>query len=136
MAQIPAILDTVGDVAESAGIPLKKGFQLRLILEELLVNIVHHGFESRPQDPLPDRAPFIQICLDLQPERLHLTLRENGPAFQPADIREPDTQAPLNQRRPGGLGLFMVKQTASRFEVKRIDDENHWLIDLDLSEAS
>ncbi|MFQ5575498.1 MAG: ATP-binding protein, partial [Anaerolineae bacterium] len=44
------------------------------------------------------------------PNGLKVTIVDRGLPFDPAVVKAPDIQAPLEQRGEGGLGLFLMKQ--------------------------
>lgn len=71
-----------------------------LCIEELFVNMVTYNTETREPILLEMRAidGGIEISLaDFDVER-----------FDPTEIRDVDTDAPLSERTPGGLGLYLV----------------------------
>lgn len=71
-----------------------------LCVEELFVNMVTYNTESREQILLEMRAidGGIEISLtDFDVER-----------FDPTEVRDVDVNAPLAERSPGGLGLYLV----------------------------
>ena len=75
-----------------------------LALEELFVNMVTYNTES-------DR----EILLEMRPiERgVEVSLTDyDVERFDPTVVRDIDTDAPLSERTPGGLGLFLVLKMA------------------------
>lgn len=77
-----------------------------LVIEELFTNMVKYGGGRQE----------IAIGLDAEPERLTIELRDAG--VEEWDVtRSPeiDIDAPLEHRRPGGLGLHLVKRIAESF---------------------
>jgi len=75
-------------------------FNVKLCIEELFVNMVRYQPNSR--EP-------VLVRLELDQEKLIITLIDRDVDFfdvsRPRDV---NTQAPLEERRPGGLGIFLV----------------------------
>ncbi len=71
-----------------------------LCIEELFVNMVTYNTESTREIQIDMREidNGIEVSLtDFDVER-----------FDPTEIREVDVEAPLSERTPGGLGLYLV----------------------------
>jgi len=49
---------------------------------------------------------------------------DDGPAFNPLQVPEPDVAATLEERRPGGLGVHLVRQLMDRVEYRRAEGRN------------
>jgi len=50
--------------------------------------------------------------------------RDKGRPFNPLDHVDPDTRAPLEERKIGGLGLLIVKKTMDTIYYSRENDSN------------
>ncbi|NIM69554.1 MAG: hypothetical protein GTN86_02935 [Xanthomonadales bacterium] len=71
-----------------------------LAIEELFVNMVKYNTES---------AEDILLELDLQDHGVKVSLTDSDvERFDPRDIGPVDVEAPLADRSPGGLGLYLV----------------------------
>lgn len=85
---------------------------VRLVLEELLVNVVRHGY--------PDgRDGKIRIFIDIHAESVQLKLEDDA---QPFDLRArdlPDLPGDLADREIGGLGLHLILNIADELEYTR-----------------
>jgi len=49
---------------------------------------------------------------------------DRGAPFNPLDHADPDTNAPLEERKVGGLGLLIVKKTMDTIYYSRENDVN------------
>ena len=75
-----------------------------LSLEELFVNLVTYNTES-------DRD--IQVEMMPVEDGIEVSLTDyDVERFDPTVVREVDVNAPLSERNPGGLGLFLVLKMA------------------------
>lgn len=53
-----------------------------------------------------------------------LILRDWGEAFNPLSKEAPDLEAGLDERQPGGLGIFLVRELADHCSYRRHGDAN------------
>ena len=84
-----------------------------LALEELFVNMVTYNTETDREILLEMRAVErgVEVSLtDYDVER-----------FDPTVVRDVDTDAPLSERTPGGLGLFLVLKMADSIHYEYRD---------------
>ena len=49
---------------------------------------------------------------------LKIVITDNGIPFNPLETREPDITLPLEERPIGGLGIFLVKTTDDRCQIR------------------
>lgn len=100
---------------------------VRLVLEELLVNTVRHGY--------PDgRDGSIDIVLEVNDESVHLELRDDAMPFDPLQRDPPDLPGDIAQRDIGGLGLHLARSIASAFHYARDEHGNRVVIRFDPSD--
>jgi serine/threonine-protein kinase RsbW len=79
-------------------------YDLDLIIEELFTNLVKYGRDGRND---------ILVALDADPAKITVMLRDfDVEGFDPTQAKPVDTAAPLDERRPGGLGIHFVKRIA------------------------
>ncbi|UPG91236.1 ATP-binding protein [Luteibacter aegosomaticola] len=97
---------------------------VRLVLEELLVNTVRHGY--------PDgRHGTIEIKLEACTDVVRLELRDDAQPFNPLEHDPPDLPGDLADREVGGLGLHLARSIASDFEYARDAHGNRVVIRFD-----
>lgn len=117
MPDMVAALDRVEQFGAEQGWGEQSQFQLRLVLEEILINIVTHGVGS-------DGRPRIELSLQQNGEWLLLTVRDNAQAFNPLAQAEPDLTADLDERAVGGLGVHFIRQLVEQAQYHREDGWN------------
>lgn len=103
----------------------KKLMKIDLLVEEIVVNIVRYG-------GMAVESGFIDVGMDTVDHKIILEISDNGLAFNPLEQKGPDLTAGLDERRPGGLGIFLVKQIAAEIRYERRDHKNHLRLSLDL----
>jgi serine/threonine-protein kinase RsbW len=121
--RIPARMDALvtlaafaDSAARDAGLARDDALRLRLVLEELFTNTVHHGHGGDSDQP-------VDVALDVMPGHIRLTYEDTAPAFDP---RTPLAQGSAEERPVGQLGLVLVRSMAREFSYERIGGRN-WL---------
>jgi anti-sigma regulatory factor (Ser/Thr protein kinase) len=92
---------------------------VELVLEEAITNILRYGYEGT--DP-----HWIEIDLQIDPEEIQVLIVDDAKPFDPLDsggILLPDS---LDDAQVGGLGLLMIRNTASRMSYERRDGHNRF----------
>jgi serine/threonine-protein kinase RsbW len=102
--QIANIVEDTGRFFADHGIDDSLRMKVDLSLEELFVNMVTYNTETE-RDILVEMRPIdggVEVSLtDHDVER-----------FDPTIIKQVDVDAPLSERTPGGLGLYLVLKMA------------------------
>ena len=103
--------------AESVGFDKKDTYQIRLAAEEVLVNIITHGY--------PETPGAIELTLQPRPkESLEMVFADWGIPFDPLSMPEPNVCACLEERKIGGLGVFLLRKIMDEVRYKREDGRN------------
>lgn len=99
------------------GLDPEAAWPVHVALDEVLSNVVRHGAAGRPD-------PLIEITFALEGGSLEVTVVDDGPAWDPLTLPPPDTASPLEARRPGGLGVHLVRNLMDRVAYAREEDRN------------
>ncbi len=94
-----------------------KRFKIDLVIEEIVVNIVNYGLREIEDG-------IINITVDQSENCILLRISDNGIAFNPLAAKDPDVSASIENRTPGGLGIYLVKQITNETKYVRGDGEN------------
>ena len=112
-----AFFKPVTDDLVSRGLATPKlSFDLRLVAEELFVNVCHYGS--------PDGGVFpvhVTLGVDEAARRLFLTMRDAGVAYNPL---EHTTRMPTPDGPVGGLGIHLVRTCMQSVLYEREGDDN------------
>ncbi|WP_028456632.1 ATP-binding protein [Chitinilyticum litopenaei] len=96
--------------------------QVNLCLDELLTNTITHGLKGEP-------GHEIRVGLALAGGWLEIAITDDAPAFDPfAEVPEPDLEAELDARTPGGLGVHFVRSLMDDYRVVREGGHNRVLL--------
>ncbi len=90
-----------------------------LALEEVATNVVRHGGGE------PGTSE-IEIEIVSTGTEVRVEVRDRGKPFDPfQDAPEPDTEAALEDRKIGGLGVHFVRVLMDEASYRREDGRNH-----------
>jgi len=81
-------------------------------MEVLVSNIIRHGFND-------GKEHTIQFAISLDGNDLVIKVQDEGVHFNPLIIPAPDISKPMQDRQPGGLGIYMVKKLTSDVKYLR-----------------
>jgi len=110
--RFPAMVDSLGEAVEFvhalghlAGLSDRQIRRLRLAAEELITNIVIHGYPEHGSE-----VARIELAGGIDVDRIWLRLIDGAPRFDPTAVAGPtDLNRSLTDRKPGGLGLFLAR---------------------------
>jgi len=103
--------------ARALGAPAEMLGDMRLVLEEVLVNIISYGYPGSRGDIRVDwTADENGTC--------RIRIRDWGVPFNPLEAPAPDLDVDFTERTVGGLGILLVRQLAHDVWYERDDDSN------------
>jgi sigma-B regulation protein RsbU (phosphoserine phosphatase) len=118
LAQVAVALDRVDGWLAGHTFNAELRGDVRVALEELLVNAVGYGF------PRGVEGARLQMLLTLDAGMLHVEFTDNGIAHDPFARPPPDLDVDHDDREGGGLGVFLVTQLASEYHYRREGNDN------------
>jgi anti-sigma regulatory factor (Ser/Thr protein kinase) len=89
-----------------------------LALEEVLSNVIRHGYEDSARHE-------IAVCLRAGDGGLDLQFVDDGREFDPTPVPAVDVHAPLEERQVGGLGIHLLRTMAREIRYQRTGGKNH-----------
>lgn len=98
--------------AAAERLPLSLLGSLSLVIEEVVCNIVFHGYED-------DAEHEIELRLAVEGDDLVLEVEDDGRAFDPLSVPAPDLGAPLPGRPVGGLGIPLIRRLMDEMRHER-----------------
>ena len=107
--------------AAKASVPTRLVADMRLCLEEVITNVVSYAF-----DGIPD--PALTVELDAGPDELTAVVVDNGHAFDPREHPLAPRLSKLETAPIGGLGIRLLRNTASALRYERLGELNRLTI--------
>lgn len=93
------IIESVLDSPEVVDLPEDLKFKIRLCVEEVEENILNYSGTT-----------WIDLGTDLVDGMLSISFKDGGVEFDPLAKEDPDITASVEDRKIGGLGIFLCKQ--------------------------
>jgi serine/threonine-protein kinase RsbW len=93
-------------------------FGVRLAVDEALTNIIEHAYRGQKSGQITVR------CKLTGSKEFTVQLIDNGTPFDPQQVRDPDVDAGLEDRKVGGLGIFFIKSYIQTIKYATNDKEN------------
>ncbi len=121
---LPAVvgsLVTLDEAVDELGLERDWGpgvlFQVKLALEELALNIIQHGYGESGHE--------FDVMIDSGSRSLTIELVDDAPAFNPLeDAPAPETDASVEDRKLGGLGVYLVREMMDEVRYARSNGKN------------
>ena len=116
-AQLSTLTQFLHEFWSAADLPPAETVSFELALEEIFMNVVMHGSPA-------GRGPRVEVSLALCDGSLTLMIEDDGPSFDPLSLAAPDVTASLEERRVGGLGVYLVRQMMDAVSYQRLGGRN------------
>lgn len=98
MAEVRAFVRATATVAGASPEVVADAVQA---IDEAATNVVVHGYRGAPGE--------LEIQSVMRGGRLEVRLLDRAPAFDPSSVPEPDLSVPPLERRPGGMGVHLIR---------------------------
>ncbi len=114
----PAVIDFVNELLEEAGCSMKIEAQIDVAVDELFSNIALYAYA-----PSAGSATVrVEFCVE--PPAVVITFIDRGVPFDPLKNRDPDVTLSAEERKIGGLGIYIVKKSMDDIEYEYRDGQN------------
>lgn len=107
----------VAEHASNFGFDDKQVSDIRLAVDEACTNIIKHAYNF-------DQDQSVEIKIGLKGEKLWVSLKDTGDAFDPRKYSKPDLREQMKNRKRGGVGVFLIKKLMDEVEYVKMDDAN------------
>ncbi len=121
--KLPATLDHLGrwvgavsECARDQGFDQKEIGKIGLALEEALVNICNYAYPGEPGD--------VEVTCKEDHRRFIIEIVDSGIPFDVTSLAAPDLTLNIEERKIGGLGIFLFKKMVDEAEYGREGDLN------------
>jgi len=103
---------------ESSNYSTEESFSVHLALEEAFINAIKHGNKM-------DSSKAVHIDYVISPERIEITMTDDGNGFDPKSI--PDPRAEENLYKTEGRGLFLISAYMDEVEFNEAGNRIHMI---------
>lgn len=112
LREIARVAARIDEFCSVRGVASEIAYAVNLAIDELLTNTISYGYD----DEDPHR---IEVIVRREGETLVVVIVDDGAAFDPTQMPDPDVEAPLEEREDGGLGLLLVNQMMDSVDYQR-----------------
>ena len=93
-------------------------FRVDLVMDELVVNIMDYGYDDADHE--------IEITFTSEADSITIEITDEGRSFDPLnDAPKPDLSSPIEERRIGGLGVYLARTMMDELVYRREGNRNH-----------
>jgi serine/threonine-protein kinase RsbW len=79
-------------------------------IDEAATNVITHGYRGDPG--------WLDVSIAVEADRLVVTLADGAPPFDPTTVPEPDLLASPFARKPGGMGVHLIRLATDGFTYR------------------
>ena len=110
IANVRTVTEWIDEKLEQLACPLKMQMQIDVAIDELFSNIARYAYSGGSGE-----AVIRFACED---RTVSITFLDRGIPFNPLDLPPPDITLAANERKQGGLGIFLVRKTMDAVEYR------------------
>ena len=103
---------------EAADCPMLTQTAIDIAVEELFVNIASYAYDQDTGDAV------VQVTIHENPRCAEISFIDSGVRYDPLAKPDPDTTLSVKERKKGGLGIFMVKESMDDVSYAYRDGRN------------
>jgi len=120
LAEVSRLNEILSDLWVERNLPPELEMPAVLALEEVLSNVIRHGCTGLAN-------PDIRVQFTFDRGAFEFVVSDNGTPYNPLSRPDPDVNLPIEQRTPGGLGIFLVRRLGDAVNYEYRDGRNHLL---------
>lgn len=116
IAEIPRVSAVLEEAMQAHGFSAEEILDTQLAVEEAITNVIVHGYRKA--------GGKIVISLRFGTGGLHITITDSATPFDPLSLPAPDLEADVDERRIGGLGVYLIRQVMDETTYQFADGKN------------
>ena len=115
LLKVQAFID---EQLEAENCPMLTQIAIDVAVEELFVNIASYAYGGK------EGTATVQVTIHKEPLCAEITLIDSGVQYDPLAKADPDIILAAKERKKGGLGIYMVKNTMDDMKYAYQDGKN------------
>ena len=123
IANVEKVTDFVNAELEALDCPMKAQMQIDVAIDELFGNIAHYAYKGH-ESGKPGMANVEVSSSKDEPPQVVITFTDCGIPYNPLENEDPDVTLSAEERKIGGLGIFLVKKTMDDISYEYKDGKN------------
>ena len=117
----------IDEQLEDAGCPMLTQIAIDVAVEEIFVNIASYAYDKEIG------VAVVLVEMLNEPLSVEITFIDNGKQYNPLANPDPDTTLAAKERKKGGLGIYMVKNSMDDVSYEYRDGKNIFTINKNLN---
>jgi anti-sigma regulatory factor (Ser/Thr protein kinase) len=117
VSELERVMSYISDLCVRHSIPPETEYDLNLAVDEMVSNVARHAFPGGGEH-------LFTLQLSMNNEEFVAHIEDDGVKFDPTAHPIPDLDAPLEERKEGGLGIYLVRQIMTNVEYQRVAGKN------------
>jgi len=105
------------EIGQRIGVSKKCIFETNLTLEEVFSNIVSYGFDDHANH-------VIKIAVTIGKDSFTISVEDDGRPFNPLEAKDPDLPQEVEDCKPGGLGIHLIRHFMDEIRYRRYQNRN------------
>ena len=112
----------VDDFLDQIACPMKSRIQINIVIDEIFGNICHYAYKDSIG------AITVRVESGNTPKAVFLTFTDNGIPYNPLETEDPDITLSSEERKIGGLGIYLVKKNMDEMKYEYVNQQNRlWM---------
>ena len=120
-AELPRMVAWIDRIISHLGLPTSTAYALHLCLDEAVINVLSYAFE-------PDTLHYVHIAVWREGGTLYAEIIDDGRPFDPRSYELPALPKGLMSAQVGGLGIRLIRSSATRICYQRSGSTNRLLL--------
>jgi anti-sigma regulatory factor (Ser/Thr protein kinase) len=117
LSEVGRVQEELSNLWENRELPPEMEMAVSLGLEEVLSNVLRHGAAD-------GRSREIRVMFQIDDRGFEFEVSDSASAYDPLSRPDPNLDLSLEERTPGGLGVYLVKQFADELAYERRNGRN------------
>lgn len=109
------VIDYIEQRCTQYGCDARNTYRIVTASSEILANIESYAYEN---------GGNIQIRTCVCENTIRIVFIDDGAPFDPFSVQEPEVSAPLSEREPGGLGIYIVRSLMDSVSYRYENGQN------------
>jgi serine/threonine-protein kinase RsbW len=114
--EIPRVSAALENVMQVHSFSKEEILDTQLAVEEVVTNVIMHGYEGHSGE--------IHITCHATRGSIEIQIEDSAPLFNPLSVPDPDVTADIQDRRLGGLGIFLIRRVMDDVMYRNDQEKN------------
>lgn len=116
IGEIPAVSARLEEAMGAHGFMAEDVLDTQLAVEEVITNIIVHGYR--------EPGHTIHLACRFTDGLCAIRITDTAPRFDPLSMPEPELDTAIDDRKIGGLGIYLVRQVMDAIAYRYEDGKN------------